>query len=173
MTDLVNKARELAVRAHGDQKYGEQPYVVHLQAVAEILVPFGETARAIAYLHDVVEDTAVSTADVEDEFGHFVAECVGVLTDEPGVNRKERKARTYAKLAEVGPRLHLALVVKAADRLANIQACIADKRDSLLSTYRREHSAFRSAAYRPGLCDGLWREMELALAETGAPQNRR
>ncbi len=31
------------------------------------------------------------------EFGDFVADCVALITDEPGVNRKERKARTYAE----------------------------------------------------------------------------
>jgi hypothetical protein len=35
--------------------------------------------------------------------------------------------------------------------------------------YRREHPAFREAAYRPGLCDELWREMDrILVGEQGA-----
>jgi len=46
-------------------------YVVHLDAVAEIVQQYGEPAVVIAYLHDVVEDTSVSLLDIEKEFGRF------------------------------------------------------------------------------------------------------
>ena len=57
----------------------------------------------------------------------------------------------------------LALVVKAADRLANVRACIADRKRDLLDVYRDEQEAFRRAAFRPGLCDALWTELDAAL----------
>ena len=54
------KARELAMRSHGDQKYGEHPYIVHLDAVADICYPYGQNAVIIAFLHDTLEDTSLS-----------------------------------------------------------------------------------------------------------------
>lgn len=161
--ESVLRAREFAIQAHGVQRYGDHPYSVHLDAVAAIVTPFGKEAQILGYLHDVVEDTAVSREEVRSTFGDFIAECVSVLTDEPGANRKERKAKTNAKLSEVPERLHLALIVKSADRLANVRMS-ASKANSKLDMYRREHSAFRHAAYRPHLCESIWSELAKILA---------
>lgn len=159
------EARTFAINAHGSQQYGNHPYVVHLDAVAAIASAYGETAQTVAYLHDVVEDTAVTLKEVRSIFGELVAGCVALLTDEAGVTRKERKAKTYAKLAGVSGPLQLALIVKVADRLANVQACIADNKQDLLAVYRAEHKVFRPAAYRPGLCDDIWQQLDKVLAE--------
>lgn len=98
-------------------------------------------------------------------FGPKVAACISLLTDEPGANRKERKAKTYAKLAGVQGENELALLVKTADRLANVRACVKDKRQSLWQIYKGEHPAFKDSAYRAGLCDPLWAELEVLLSE--------
>lgn len=158
--------RSFAIAAHGDQQYGERPYVFHLDAVAGIAAAYGEDAVTLAYLHDVVEDTAVTVEEVERLFGARVAACVGLLTDQPGADRKERKQKTYARLAQVGSgATELALVVKAADRLANVRACVQDSNRRLWDVYRAEHEAFRAAAYRHGLCDPLWRELDSLLSD--------
>ena len=163
--DAASRARAFALEAHGGQRYGDQPYAVHLDAVAGLLVPYGETARAVGYLHDVVEDTGVTLERVRAEFGDLVADCVALVTDQPGAERSERKAKTNAKLAAVEGERRLALVVKAADRLANLRAsAAAGGRGEKLAMYRREHPAFRAAAYRPGLCDELWAEIERILS---------
>lgn len=60
--------------------------------------------------------------------------------------------------------MRLALIVKAADRLANLRESARGRSGSKLDMYRQEHPAFRAAAYRPGLCDGLWEEIERLLA---------
>jgi len=163
MAEAVTRAREFAVAAHGDQRYGDQPYAVHLDAVVELLAPFGEQAQVVGYLHDVVEDTAVPLDAVRAQFGDRVAACVALVTDEPGANRRERKAKTNAKLASVSADNALALVVKAADRLANLRASASSGSESKLGMYRREHPAFREAAYRLELCDVLWQEMEIIV----------
>ena len=126
--------------------------------------PYGEEAVAIAYLHDTAEDTAVTITEIESRFGSKVAACVALLTDEPGANRKERKAKTYAKLAGVSGPNEIALLVKAADRLANVRACVKDQNESLWLLYQSEQTTFRAAAYRAGLCDPLWSELETLLA---------
>lgn len=166
---MVSEARAFALRAHGGQMYGARPYSWHLEAVAELLAPYGAQAQVIAYLHDVVEDTAVSDDEVNARFGPFVGECVGLLTDSPGATRAERKAQTYARLAAVSGATELALVVKAADRLANVRSCVTEQRQRLWEMYRREHRAFRAAAYRPGLCEPLWCELDRLLAPNDIP----
>lgn len=162
---MQQQARAFAIDAHGEQRYGDHPYAFHLDAVAALAAPYGEEAVVIAYLHDTVEDTHVSLEQIEAMFGPRVAACVHLLTDERGSNRKERKAKTYAKLAEVRGPNELALVVKAADRLANVRACLADRKQSLWQLYRNEHTLFKQAAYRAGLCEPLWVELDSLLSE--------
>jgi len=171
MTDAVAEAREFAIRAHGDQRYGDQPYAYHLDAVAGLLASFGDDAQIVGYLHDVAEDTAIGLDQIREQFGDRVAAWVALLTDEPGANRRERKAKTNAKLAAAGTDATLALVVKAADRLANLRESAGGGDGSKLGMYRREHLEFRRAAYRPGLCDALWKEMAGLLGvEDGAAE---
>lgn len=109
----LSAARAYALSMHGAQMYGPHPYSHHLDAVAATLAPYGLTAQVIGYLHDVVEDTGATIAEVPSRFGDEVAACVALLTDEPGANRKERKSKTYAKLAKVAGSEELALVVKS------------------------------------------------------------
>lgn len=161
---LLETARSFALAAHGDQMYGRRPYVYHLDAVVRLLLPYGTEAQVIGYLHDVVEDTEVGEDAVRARFGDRVADCVSLLTDAPGSTRAERKAMTYARLALVSGTTELALVVKAADRLANVRACSADGEHRLRLVYQTEHPSFRRAAYRRGLCEPLWEELDALLA---------
>ena len=154
------KAREFAIAAHGNQMYGTHPYSFHLDAVALIAKKYGETAEAVAYLHDVVEDTEVTLEEIENKFGSLVSKCVAILTDEPGQNRKERKSKTYAKMAKVTGEENLALLVKAADRLANLRASVSDKNYKLIEMYKSEYPTFRSSVYRKNLCEEIWQELE-------------
>ncbi len=76
MLEALTDARSFAIAAHGEQMYGDQPYVFHLDAVVELLAPFGNQAQIAGYLHDVVEDTDVSLQKVREEFGDRIADCV-------------------------------------------------------------------------------------------------
>lgn len=157
---MKHYARQYAIDKHGSQQYGAQPYAVHLDAVAVIASEYGEVAEVVAYLHDVVEDTDATAEELETKFGSLVADCVNILTDEPGINRKERKAKTYQKMAKVAGELELALIVKSADRLANLRACIAGDNADLLAMYRDEHALFKASVYRLGLCESIWTQIE-------------
>lgn len=169
---MLEQARAFALAAHGGQKYGNRPYAYHLDAVAALLAPYGDEAQVVGYLHDVVEDTGVGLEEVRAHFGARVADCVALLTDAPGATRKERKALTYAKLAQVRGETELALLVKAADRLANARACVDDRKRELWLVYHGEHAAFRAAAYRAGQCEALWTELDRLLAEDGYQTGR-
>jgi (p)ppGpp synthase/HD superfamily hydrolase len=162
-------ARAYAVEMHGDQMYGTHPYVHHLDAVVALLQPYGQPAQVIGFLHDVVEDTEATVSQVQERFGDLVARCVALLTDAPGDTRKARKAKTYAALAQVTGDEELALVVKAADRLANVRACVADGDRRLWQTYQGEQATFRSAAFRAGQCDPLWTELDALLLPERIP----
>lgn len=153
-------AREFAIAAHGDQMYGVHPYSFHLDAVASIVKKYGDTAEAVAYLHDVVEDTSVSLEEIENKFGPLISKCVAILTDESGRDRKERKSKTYAKMAAVAGEENLALLVKAADRLANFRASVADKDVKRIEMYKSEYPVFRASVYRENLCEEIWKELE-------------
>lgn len=155
-----DKARKFAIERHGDQKYGDFPYTVHLDDVSTLAKTHGECAQIIAYLHDIVEDTDTTLEEIKLEFGSFVSNCVAILTDESGPNRKERKAKTYAKMAAVKGKHELALVVKAADRLANLRACSRHNNATKLSMYKAEHSVFKQSVHRENLCDALWMQMD-------------
>ncbi len=170
----VWRVRRWAESLHGTQKYGVHAYVYHLDAVSSLLVPYGETAVIVGYLHDVLEDTDVSYETLAQAFGERVAHLVKLVSDEPGRNRRERKAATNAKLVAVTATDSLSLVVKAADRLANIRQCVLELKglpgqspsDSKISMYRREQTEFRYAVWRAGLCDPLWEEIDSIMDQT-------
>ncbi|RLJ19934.1 hypothetical protein DJ030_07870 [bacterium endosymbiont of Escarpia laminata] len=161
--ELLHRARTFAVEAHGAQRYGDKPYIYHLDQVAGLVESYGNDAQIIGYLHDVVEDTAVNRLEVAEVFGHFVGACVEIVTDEPGRTREERKRKTNQKMRRVSGSHELALVVKVADRLANVTACITERNDVLLERYLREQAVFRSAVYRKGLCDDIWTRLSACL----------
>ena len=73
-------------------------------------------------------------------------------------------------MAQVVGEREIALVVKAADRLANMRACLADKKEDLLAVYREEFPAFQQAVYRPGLCDAIWTALAELIPEQQGPR---
>ncbi|MGB9094757.1 MAG: HD domain-containing protein, partial [Gallionella sp.] len=78
----VRVAIEFSRAAHqGQMRQSGHPYISHPIAVARILTPLHIDAQAIiaALLHDVVEDTDVTTDDVAEKFGKPVAELVDGL----------------------------------------------------------------------------------------------
>jgi (p)ppGpp synthase/HD superfamily hydrolase len=66
--DDAERAKALAIDAHGDQLYGNEPYRTHLAAVVEILNDFGYSGSYMAagWLHDVVEDTTIDIKTIAD-----------------------------------------------------------------------------------------------------------
>ena len=90
---------------------------------------------------------------------------MAILTDEPGPDRKARKALTYAKMARVAAEYELALVAKVADRLANVRACVDAGNATMLEKYRDEHATFRPAVFRDGLCDAMWAELDRLIGD--------
>lgn len=140
--EIVKHACEFAVYAHGDQMYGDKPYYYHLRAVVSTMQAFSiwdKEILAAGYLHDTLEDTEVTKADLVTLFGQSVADMVDACTDGEGKNRAERKARPYSLI----PNVPGAVTVKIADRLANVMANYVEGNDGLLAMYDKEHRKFR------------------------------
>ncbi|MGW3766475.1 HD domain-containing protein [Actinomadura verrucosospora] len=126
--DGLERAVAAALRWHGDQRRPTgDPYVEHLLEALEVLVRgAGVTTPAVlsaAVLHDVVEDTPASLADVEAEFGPEVTELVDWVTKPPaaGAGRQGKRAAKAAYLRRLGEAPREAVLVKLADRASNVQ----------------------------------------------------
>lgn len=124
-TSLVQRAQDFATNAHKridhKRKYTQQPYAVHLAAVAKIVssVTDDEEMIAAAWLHDVVEDTPATLYEIETSFGVDVTELVENLTDisKPSDgNRQQRKEIDRRHIAAATVR---AKTVKLADLIDN------------------------------------------------------
>jgi len=133
--EKAKKAKMFAIEAHRDTKYGDLPYEYHLERVVRHMR--SEEGIVGAWLHDVVEDTSVTLHDIRKEFGGRIARLVDCVTDEPGKNRKERKAGMYKKLAD-GPAM--ARKIKLADRIANMEASIENPKLAIM--YAKEFPEF-------------------------------
>lgn len=163
---LVARARALALRHHGDQRYGDKPYAYHLEQVAAVLTRFSlgtPELLAAAWLHDVLEDTGATAADLAAAgIPARVIALVEAVTDEPGATRDERKAKTYPKTAA----LRDAVALKLADRIANVEAGKLEG-GGKVAKYAREEPAFHAGLHNPahGL-DALWRHLDTLFATT-------
>lgn len=163
-TPAENRALEFAINAHGGQKYGEQPYSVHLIAVAHTLWVYGadEPLIVAGYLHDTIEDTKTTVEDLRVEFGQEVADLVWAVTG-VGANRKERCASAYVKM-KAYPR---SVTLKLADRLVNVETAKGNK-SRQWGMYCKEHPKFVSEL-RPHGPAVMWN----ALDELFAPEHER
>jgi GTP diphosphokinase / guanosine-3',5'-bis(diphosphate) 3'-diphosphatase len=122
--DLVRQAEEFCRKAHLNQKRDDgKPYSTHPVAVAEILRQRGHTdslVLAVALLHDTVEDTATTKADLETAFGAEVADLVIELTN-PLPQDRPFAEKHVALLKHAATMSDRARLVKLADRLHNLR----------------------------------------------------
>lgn len=112
--EMVHKACLFATKAHGNQKYGREPYFVHLQDVVDMAVRLGgnDLVEQVAWLHDVVEDTKVTVEQLLKKFDVKVVVAVQAMTKRDGLS--------YDEYIEGVRRNPLALLVKKADTLCNL-----------------------------------------------------
>jgi GTP pyrophosphokinase len=125
--DNINRAYRTAAEAHSSQrrKSGES-YINHPLAVAQIVADIGldEVSVAAALLHDAVEDTEITVADVERDFGSDVAAIVDGVTKLERIrfdSREEQQAATMRKMLVAMAKDLRVLVIKLADRLHNMR----------------------------------------------------
>ncbi|MCC8982916.1 RelA/SpoT family protein [Bradyrhizobium acaciae] len=125
--DLLNRAYVYAMKAHGTQtRASGDPYFSHPLEVAAILtnLKLDDATIVAALLHDTIEDTEATRAEIDHVFGHEIGALVEGLTK---LKRLELVSRE-AKQAENLRKLLLAiaddvrvLLIKLADRLHNMR----------------------------------------------------
>ncbi len=125
--ELLNRAYVYAMKAHGEQKRDSgDPYFSHPLQVAAILtdLKLDDATIAAALLHDTIEDTDATRAEIDRLFGHDIGRLVEGLTK---LNKLELVSKE-AKQAENLRKLLLAiaddvrvLLIKLADRLHNMR----------------------------------------------------
>lgn len=141
-------SKQFAIEKHKN-RYGEFPYIYHLDKVNEIIQRFGFTRpdekylTDCAYLHDILEDTNATPDEIVSKFSANVLKIVKNLTDEPGENRKIRKERTYPKIKGK----HDETIIKLADRIANIEHGMYIEESSKIIMYINEMEEFFEGIY--------------------------
>ena len=124
---LLNQAYVFSMKAHGDQKRKNgDPYFTHPLAVAAILTELKADPQTVAtaLLHDVVEDTEVTVAEIEDLFGPDIAKMVDGVTK---ISQRElssvemKQAENFRKFIIAVSQDVRVLLVKLADRLHNMR----------------------------------------------------
>jgi guanosine-3',5'-bis(diphosphate) 3'-pyrophosphohydrolase len=122
--DLIWRALAFSAEQHRNQrrKDGEQsPYINHPIQVAETLWRVGEVRDTItlaaALLHDTVEDTGVTAAEIEARFGAEVCAVVKEVTDDKSLPKLERKRLQVEHAAGISNRARL---VKLGDKICNV-----------------------------------------------------
>jgi guanosine-3',5'-bis(diphosphate) 3'-pyrophosphohydrolase len=124
---LLNKAYVYAMQKHGHQKRASgDPYFSHPLEVAAILTEMhmDEATIAVALLHDTIEDTTATRAEIDELFGPEMGKLVEGLTKLKKldlVSKKAEQAENLRKLLLAISEDVRVLLVKLADRLHNMR----------------------------------------------------
>jgi len=125
--DTLRRAYQLAYRLHdGQYRATGDPYITHPLAVAEILAGYGmdEATLVAALLHDVVEDTEMGIAEIEEVFGEETSGLIDGVTKLDRIKfstREEHQAATIRKMAVAMAKDIRVLLIKLADRTHNMR----------------------------------------------------
>jgi guanosine-3',5'-bis(diphosphate) 3'-pyrophosphohydrolase len=178
--DLLGVLEALAFSAdrHRHQKRKGRlasPYINHPIDVALIIVRDGGVTTApvltAALLHDTIEDTDTTAAELAERFGAEVATIVQEVSDEPGLPKPEQRRRqeTGAHLLSYGARL-----IRIADKTANVRDLVDDPPSTWSVRLRREYLEWtrRVVDRVRGTNEGLERAYDDAYARARAAHDR-
>lgn len=125
--NLIEKAFKFAVEKHeGQTRASGEPFSTHPIEVANILAGMELDVSSIsaALLHDVVEDTETTTADIERNFGETIALLVSGVTKLgkiPYTSKEEQQIENLRKMFLAMAKDVRVIVIKLADRLHNLR----------------------------------------------------
>ncbi len=165
---LLERAYVTAEQMHGSQmrKSGD-PYITHPLAVTTILADIGMTEPTLvaALLHDTVEDTPYTLAQLRADFGDEVAHLVDGVTKLDKVKYGDSaQAETIRKMIVAMSRDIRVLVVKLADRLHNMRTLRYVSQASQERTARETLDIYAPLAHRLGMNTLKWELEDLAFA---------
>jgi guanosine-3',5'-bis(diphosphate) 3'-pyrophosphohydrolase len=122
---LILKALDFAALKHRDQRRKDaqaSPYINHPIALANVLVGEGGVSEpavlAAALLHDTLEDTQTTVAELRAAFGDAITRVVEEVTDDKSLLKAERKRLQVEHAATISREARL---VKLADKICNVR----------------------------------------------------
>ncbi len=125
--DAINRAFDVACRSHESQKRKSgEAFIYHPLGVADILADLrmDSTTIVAALLHDVVEDTDVTLAELATQFGDEIAEIVNGVTKLGKISfntKVEAQAESLRKMLIAMAKDIRVILIKLADRLHNMR----------------------------------------------------
>jgi guanosine-3',5'-bis(diphosphate) 3'-pyrophosphohydrolase len=158
---VVFRALRFAAEKHRRQRRKDSeasPYINHLIVVADTLTGCGVSdpvTIVAAILHDTIEDTDTTPAELEAEFGGEVRSVVEEVTDNKALPKAARKQRQIEHAPRLSPRAKL---IKTADKIANVRD-MTDAPPADWPLQRREEYLDWAAKVVRG-CRGLHPELE-------------
>ena len=165
---IIERAYEVAARQHAGQvrKSGD-PFITHPLAVATILAELGMNSETLcaALLHDTIEDTDYTLAELRREFGDDVATLVDGVTKLDKVKYGDAaQAETVRKMVVAMSRDIRVLVIKLADRLHNMRTLRYLRREKQEQKSREVLEIFAPLAHRLGMNTVKWELEDLAFS---------
>jgi GTP pyrophosphokinase len=154
---LIKDAYEMAHEAHQHQsRMSGELYISHPLAVARIVAEIGldEVSIAAALLHDAVEDTEITLADVQSRFGPEVAAIVDGLTKLERMqfdSREAQQAATMRKMLVAMAKDLRVLIIKLADRLHNMRTIASAPFDKQRRIAQETLDIYAPLAHRLGM----------------------
>jgi guanosine-3',5'-bis(diphosphate) 3'-pyrophosphohydrolase len=154
--DLVERAFKFAEIAHkGHTRYSGEPYMIHLTSVGKMLAEMGMGAPTVAagLLHDSIEDTPVTSADIKENFGEEILFLVEGVTKLSSVRYygSDRHNESLRKLFVATSQDIRVLIIKLTDRLHNMQTLHHVPPEKQLRIARETLEIYIPIAHRLGM----------------------
>ena len=154
----LKAAYDFSVSAHeGQKRQTGEPYFIHPCAVVNILVDLGfddVSTLVAAFLHDVLEDTPVTSDELEQKFGKEVLELVEGVTKLDKikfVSAEDEQAENLRKMFFAMAKDYRVIIIKLADRLHNMRTLDALKPEKQIKIATQSLKIYAPLAGRLGL----------------------
>ncbi|MEO6911791.1 MAG: bifunctional (p)ppGpp synthetase/guanosine-3',5'-bis(diphosphate) 3'-pyrophosphohydrolase, partial [Edaphobacter sp.] len=155
--DVIRKAWAFSMLHHEGQKRASgEPYIIHPLEVGQVLaeLKMDSTAIAAGLLHDAVEDTDVTSAEIEKRFGEQMAHIVEGVTKLDKIkfaNRDDHQAENIRKMLLAMVTDVRVVIIKLADRLHNMRTLEHLKPDRQQKIARETLDIYAPLAHRLGM----------------------
>lgn len=176
-TALLLRAVAFAADKHRTQRRKDaegSPYINHPIALATVLASEGGitdiNVLCAAVLHDTVEDTQTSEAELAASFGPAIARIVMEVTDDKSLPKAERKRQQVVHAASIS---NGAKLVKLADKICNLRDILAAPPADWLPSRKQDYFAWAGAVIdqlrgvHPGL-EALFDDVQARSIELAA-----